>query len=275
MTTDPSESSSFASGAAAASSAANASTASSSAAAMAPPDGQHATPPGDKRTRAVEALMRLAADRPWSDIELTDVAQEADLTLSEMRDLFPSKGAILDGFTRMIDKKVIEGTTQDLAGEPARERIFDVVMRRLDAMGPYRRALRRIGWALRGDLGAMAALNRSALNSSRYMLAAAGVPTEGPLGFVKLQGLVLAQANVMQTWFDDDDPTQAKTMSQLDRELTRGERVMERAEDVRRLTAPLRAIGQALFDGRDRMRRRGRTASREAEAEPAGPAAAI
>lgn len=200
--------------------------------------------------------MRLASDRPWSDIELVDIAREAGLTLSEMRDLYPSKGAILEGFTRMIDKIVIEGTSDDLAGEPARERVFDVMMRRLDAMAPYRRALRRIAWAMRGDLTSLAALNRSALNSARYMLAAAGVPTEGPLGYVKLQGFVFALANVMETWFDDDDPTQAKTMARLDRELGRGERFLERAEDFRRLTAPLRAIGQALIDGRNRVRRR-------------------
>ena len=77
-----------------------------------------------------------------------DIAQEAGLGLVEMRDLYPSKGAILDGFIRVIDKRVIAGTTEDLAGEPARERIFDVVMRRLDAMAPYKRALRRIEDAL-------------------------------------------------------------------------------------------------------------------------------
>jgi AcrR family transcriptional regulator len=212
--------------------------------------------PVDKRRQAIEALMRLASDRPWSDIEITDVAQEAGLTLSEMRDLFPSKGAMLDGFTRMIDKIVIEGTSDDLIGEPARERIFDVVMRRLDAMTPYKAALRRISFAVRGDLASLAALNRVGLNSARYMLAAAGVPTEGPLGAVKLQGFVLAQANILSTWFEDDDPTAARTMARLDKELGRGERVLERAEDFRRLTAPLRALGQALLDGRDRVRRR-------------------
>ena len=194
-----------------------------------------------------------------------------------MRDLFPSKGAILEGFTRMIDKKIIDGTTEDLAGEPARERIFDVFMRRLDAMGPYKRALRRIAYAVRSDPLSMTALNRSALNSMRYMLAAAGVPTEGPLGFVKLQGSVVAFANIMETWFDDDDPTQARTMARLDRELTRGERFLERADDVRRLTAPLRAFGQALFDGGRRMRRRGerRDGADEPEGEARDPAAAI
>lgn len=235
-----------------------------------------AAPRTSPREQVVQALMRLAADRPWSDIELVDIAREAGIGLGEMRDLFPSKGAILDGFIRMIDKQVIAGTTEDLAGEPARERIFDVVMRRLDAMAPYKRALRRIVWALRSDLGSLAALNRSALNSARYMLAAADVPTEGPLGFVKLQGFVLALANVMEAWFEDDDPTAAKTMARLDRELQRGERVLERAEDVRRLTAPLRAIGQAMLDGRKRVRRHGRA---EADASSRGeiddPAGAI
>lgn len=235
-------------------------------------------PAAGRRERVVEALMRLAADQPWSDIELTDVAREAGLSLSDMRDLFPSKGAILDGLGRMIDKQVIEGTTQDLVGEPARERIFDVLMRRLDAMAPYKRALRRISWALRSDPLSLVALNRSAMNSMRYMLAAADIPTEGSMGTLKVQGSVIAFANVMETWFDDEDPAQAKTMARLDRELSRGERVLERADDVRRLTAPLRAIGQALVDGGRRARRRsaGSTSGEDpAAAETQNPAAAI
>jgi AcrR family transcriptional regulator len=224
--------------------------------------------PGGRKA-VIEALMRLAADRPWNDIELTDIAAEAGVSLSEMRDMFPSKGAILDGFTRMIDKQVIEGTNDDLVGEPARERVFDIIMRRLDAMAPYKAALRRISMALRSDLGSLAALNRSALNSQRYMLAAAGIPTEGPLNFIKLQGMVLTQAAVTETWFDDDDPTLARTMARIDRELRRGERIMERADDVRRLTAPLRAIGQALLDGRNRHRNRRRPVADDIDEDPA------
>lgn len=235
------------------------------------PEAHHAP----AKTRIVEALMRLASDRPWVDIEIVDIAQEAGVTLSEMRDLFPSKGAILDGYTRMIDKKVIEGIGTDLAGEPARERIFDIVMRRLDAMMPHREALRRISMALRRDTLSMIALNRSGLNSARYMLAAAGVPTEGPLGFVKLQGFVVMLSRVMETWFDDEDETAARTMAKLDEELGRGERFMERAEDVRRFTAPLRAIGQALMDGRGRMRRSYRSRDEREAGETTDPAGAI
>jgi AcrR family transcriptional regulator len=226
----------------------------------------------NKRQAIIDALMDLASRRSWNSIEIKDVAQAADVSLAEFRDLFPSKGAVLGALSRQIDKQVLEGTTDDLAGEPARERIFDVLMRRFDALAPYRAALRRISADLRYDPVSLAALNQVALNSQRFMLAAAGISTEGPLGALKLQGAVLVYANTMRTWLDDDDPTLARTMARLDRELRRGERILEQAEDVRRLTAPFRALGRALLDGR-RPSRRERRRTEEGEAE--NPAAAI
>ena len=225
------------------------------------------------RDAIVQALMRLAATRPWTDIEVTDIAREAGVSLAEFRDLFPSKGAVLGAFSRMIDKEVLEGTTDDLAGEPVRERVFDVMMRRIDALTPYKAALQRIFDAVRGEPLTLAALNQVALNSQRFMLAAAGVSTEGPLGLLKLQGAAVVFANTLETWLDDDDPALARTMARLDRELKRGERVLERAQDVRRLTAPLRALGQALFNRR--RTRRPRAQDRFEDGDTTDPAAAI
>jgi AcrR family transcriptional regulator len=232
------------------------------------------TPNAPSRDAVVDALMRLAESRPWSDIELQDIAQEAAISLADLRDVFPSKGAILGGLSRRVDRQVLEGTTDDLAGEPARERLFDVMMRRLDALAPYKRALKRIAQGMRGDPLAVAAMNQLALNSQRYMLAAAGISTEDALGFLKLQGAVIIHANTLETWFEDDDPALARTMARLDREIRRGERVMERADDVRRLTAPFRALGQALFQRRRRSSRRPRPDDYE-DGETRDPAAAI
>lgn len=240
-------------------------------------DTPHATrlPP---REAIVEALMRLAAEQPWNDIEIGDIAREAGVSLAEFRECYPSKGAVLGGFARMIDKQVLDGASDDLDDEPTRERLFDVLMRRLDAMDPYKPALRRIVFALRGDPLSLAALNQVALNSQRFMLASAGISTEGPLGRVKLQGVVIAFARVTEVWLDDEDPALARTMAALDREIRNGERFMERAEDVRRLTAPFRALAQSLAEGGRRRRRRGRNDDRnEDEGNPLGgdPAAAI
>ena len=206
-----------------------------------------ATPKADPRGRIVDALMELAGERRWEDISISDVCARADVSLADFRDLFPSKGAVLAGFSRRIDRIVLEATGDEMAGEPARERLFDVLMRRLDAMAPARRGLREIaGWARRDPLAALA-LNQMALNSMRFMLEAAGVSPDGPLGLAKTQGLVLIWLRVLDVWFDDDDPGLAATMAALDRELTRGgewARIGERLGDIAR---PLRNLAGALM----------------------------
>ena len=92
--------------------------------------------PADTRNRIIDALMELAAERAFEDITINEIARRADITLAQFRDHFPSKGAVLAGFTKRIDRIVLEGTSDDLLGEPAKDRLFDVLMRRLDAMAP-------------------------------------------------------------------------------------------------------------------------------------------
>jgi len=213
---------------------------------------------GDPKSRIVDALMELAAERRWDDITLSDIALRASLSLADFRDHFPSKGAVLGAFARRIDRIVLDGTTADLAGESAKERLFDVLMRRIDALKPYRDALQSISDWARGDLLGSAALNGVMVNSMRFMLEAAGIDSEGPIGTLKLQGLAMAWNRVLDTWFEDDDPGLSATMAALDRELTRGDRLVARAEDLDRLTAPIRAVGRALLASRRTWRQRRR-----------------
>src|SRR5437763_935304 len=96
------------------------------------------------------------------------------------------------------------------------------------------------------------------VTSMRFMLEAAGIDSEGPVGTLKLQGLAIAWNRVLDTWFEDDDPGLSATMAALDRELTRGDRLVARAEDLDRLTAPIRAVGRALLASRRNWRHRRR-----------------
>lgn len=226
----------------------------------------------DPRARIVEALMALLAERRWEDVSIADVAAHAGVTLSQFRDAFPSKGAVLAGLARMIDRQVLDGTTDDLAGESPRDRLFDVLMRRLDAMAPYKAGLRAVSdWARRDPLSAVA-LNGVAINSMRFMMEAAGLETEGPFGAVKLQGLVLAWARVLEVWFEDDDPALDRTMAALDEALARGGRIVARLDDAARLAAPLRTFGRAVMSARrrsfdERIRERWSSPGRDAGAD--------
>ncbi len=202
----------------------------------------------DPKSAIIDALLDLAGERNWEDITISDIAIRANVSLSQFRDLFPSKGAVLSAFLRNIDKRVLDGTTGDLADEAAKERLFDVLMRRLDALAPYKLGLEGIAEWLRRDPIAAASVNGLELNSMRFMLEAAGIDSEGPVGALKLQGLVLAWTRVLRGWFTDDDPGFAPTMAALDRELTSGGKIVARAEDLSRLASPLFSLARALWE---------------------------
>jgi AcrR family transcriptional regulator len=211
---------------------------------------------GSPRDRVIDALMALCAEKPFGDIGLAEIAERAGVSLAEFRDLFPSKGAILGAFTKRIDHIVLEGTTGELAEEPARERVLDIMMRRFDALRPYREALRSISRGLRRDPLSLAAMNQVALNSQRFMLAAAGIDTTDALGPLKLQGAVAVFARAFETFLEDEEADLAKTMARLDKELDRGERLLRLADDVHALSAPFRAFFRAACRGRRRFRDR-------------------
>jgi hypothetical protein len=231
---------------------------------------QKAAKPADLRHVVIGALMRLAATRDWDSIELTDIAAEAELDLRSLRGLFPSKGAMLAGFSRMIDDELLAQDSTDMADEPVRERLFDLMMRRLDAFAPYKAGLTRIVPAISRNPVQLAAMNGVALNSWRYMLASAGIPTEDALGMVRVQGAVLVFSRVLDVWMRDEDEAMARTLATLDKQLDRAGRVMQGFENVHRMTAPLRGLASALCRAGSPVRRRERA---EAEAADAGRAA--
>jgi AcrR family transcriptional regulator len=216
------------------------------------PDSKPDIPKVDPRNRVVDALMALSAEQSWSLISLSGIAEKAGLSLADLRDLFPSKGAILGSFVRRIDRIVLEGTGQDMADEQARERVLDVMMRRFDALLPYREALRSITHGFERDPLGLLALNQQGLNSWRYMLEAAGIETSGPLGAMKVQGAIVVFARAFKIFLGDDDPALTKTMATLDKELARGEWVLARAEGLNRFAAPFRGFMRAACEARSK-----------------------
>ncbi|MGV2980557.1 TetR/AcrR family transcriptional regulator [Camelimonas sp. ID_303_24] len=245
-------------------------------------DAKSGRPEQPARERIIEALLAIAGEREaegasaWSRISINDIAERAGVSLAEFLAAFPSKGAVLGGFARMIDMKVLASHAardDDMGGEPARERLFDIIMMRLDHMAAHRAGLRVIHAGVRREPLTIAALNKAAQNSWRFMLSAAGIDTEGPLGALRVQGAALLFAHTVETWLYDDDPGQAKTLARLDRELDRGGRALALANDAWRLTSPLRRLACAVLDRGGHKPRRPEPAAPAADAGEAAPEA--
>jgi AcrR family transcriptional regulator len=230
------------------------------------PKGEAKPAASDPRGKIVDALMELAAERRFEDITIRDICHSAGVSLAEFRDFFPSKGAVIAGFSRRIDRAVLAQDTGELADESPRERLFDILMRRFEAMAPYREGVREaVAW-LQRDPAAALAMNQVVMNSMRFMLEAAGIDAEGPAGMIKLQGLAIAWARLIRVWLDDKEPELSKTMAELDRTLTRGERAVAGVDRISAFAAPFTALARAAVEARRRpSRERGRGSSRKSE----------
>ena len=199
------------------------------------------------RAKATDALMELLTEHSFEQIGLAEVAGRAGIKLSALRAEFGSTLSIYAAHIKDIDNIVLDGGDADMAEEPRRERLFDVEMRRLEALAPYKDAVRSIMRSARRNPGLALALNAMAVRSQQWMLTSAGIGASGPKGMVRAQGLALLFANVLRTWVDDDDDG-SRTLAALDRELARGQRFAGLLDDLCR-------IPEAACNLRQRMRR--------------------
>jgi AcrR family transcriptional regulator len=193
------------------------------------PSQKSATPPppnSDKpeRERIIEAFMALLANKPIEQIGFAEIARDAGVSLSELRGHFGSALAILAAQVKETDRAVLAGTDDDMAEEPPRERLFDVLMRRLEVLAPHKAAVRSLARSAMRNPGLALALNGLSVRSQQWMMTAADIDAAGPRGMVRAQGLAVLFAGVLRTWADDDDPGLARTMATLDRALARGQR---------------------------------------------------
>ena len=177
--------------------------------------------------RAVRAAMSLAAVQGWRDTTMADIADAAGLDLAEMGALFPSKTAILSGLIRQTDTIVLAGSDGDIGSEPLRDRLFDVIMRRLDALAPYKEGLAAVARELPRDPAALACLAAGpGRRSLQWILEAARIQPWGLAAPLQLKGLGLVYLSVFRVWLNDDGEDLAKTMAALDKALGRVENLM-------------------------------------------------
>jgi AcrR family transcriptional regulator len=197
-------------------------------------------PPGGgsgsvQRDPIVGAFVALLAEKRFEDIGFAEIARGAGVSLSELRAKHASKIELLAAHMREVDRAVLDGIDTAMADEPPRERLFDVLMRRLDVLAPDKAAVRSLQRSVMFNLGLTLALNGLAVRSMQWMLTAADISASGPKGMVRAQGLAWLFASVLRTWLHDDDPGQARTLASLDRALSSGQRWAGFLDDLCRI----------------------------------------
>ena len=184
-----------------------------------------AAPAGSVIDRIIDAALAEAAALGWRNVSMTAVAARADLALGAVLELVPTRAHLVARLYDRLDHRMLAGLKALDESDSVRDRLFDVVMKRFDAMNTDRDGMRALVMGLRFDPPAMAVGLRSADRTAAAILAAAGVSPDGLLGCARIQGLKVVLLCALRGWMDDDSTDLAKTMAALDRALERAERV--------------------------------------------------
>jgi len=179
--------------------------------------------PATPRDRILDAALALSERSGWRSASLGAIAGEAGMPLHEVYAEFRSRSAILAGLIARTDQQVLAGTGAPDAEETPRDRLFEVLMRRFDALRPHRAALKAIARDLLTDPPLALCAAPALLRSMTWTLEAAGLSGAGMRGRFHARALAALYLCVSRVFFEDDTADLAKTMAALDRRLSQAE----------------------------------------------------
>lgn len=165
--------------------------------------------------------FELIAEEGWSRLSLVAVARRAGVAPAEVYRELRSRGALPGALSRRIDEAMLGVEEADLAGLPPRDRVFELMMARLEALVPFRPGLRRLGREARRDpclvLGTACRLDRSLA----WLQDMAGLRRSGLRARLARRALAAAYLQTVRVWFRDEAADLGKTMAELDKQLRR------------------------------------------------------
>jgi AcrR family transcriptional regulator len=169
------------------------------------------------------ALMTQAGQIGWRHVRLEEVAQEAGITLGDLRAIARDKTDLLRLFIERTDAEVLREDSGFGPDDSVRDRLFDLLMRRFDALDDHKAGVESAFHDVMRDPVGLFTMAPVGMGALRWYLEAAGVATDGPLGLVRVQGLSAVWLSALRVWFADDSEDLAPTMKILDRDLGRAE----------------------------------------------------
>ena len=166
-----------------------------------------------------QAAFALAERRGWNEISMAQIAEASGMRLAMLMRLAPSKAAILEAFGRDIDEAMLCVFEKHPAEGSPHDRLFDVILKRLEILAPYRGVVTSVLKTVRSDAGEGLRLLQSVSDSIGWMTSAARVEQEPQWQGLGRLMLLRLYVRILAIWTKDEDPGMARTMAALDRGL--------------------------------------------------------
>jgi AcrR family transcriptional regulator len=198
------------------------------------PDREETDAAASEADRIIDAALARVAVEGWRHLSLAAIAAASGLPILRVYRNFHSKQAILGAFFRRIDEAVLADPPAAEEGERPRDRLFDLIMRRFDALRPHKPAIEVLRRELPSDPVALLVAGGAFLRSMRWMHEAADIATGGVRGRIAIKLTGAAYLAAARTWQRDDSADLGQTMAALDARLRRVERWLTPAGSISR-----------------------------------------
>lgn len=174
------------------------------------------------RDQAIDAMITIVAAKGWNGATLSAIAEEAGITLPALQGLFAGKEALYAAFVERIDHAMLAGVDPVSAGDTTKDRLFDIIMNRFEALRSAKPMLARF-WqdGLRLDFPLDPLNVMAGRQSLAWILEAAGLSSTGLRGQMRILGLAGVMLTALRAFLDDSSEDLSPTMAKLDETLQR------------------------------------------------------
>lgn len=180
--------------------------------------------PRPSREDVLKAAMAELAEVGWRRLSLANVARRLGATVADVQAVLPTRWHLLRRLNAHLDRATFSVTSDELGAMSVRDRLFELVMRRLDATAPFKPGVRRLARDAARD-PALVLLSGSALRRSAGLMLDVAESGLGRSGTgLAAHALAALYLRVLNVWLDDESEDQARTLAELDRRLEQAEK---------------------------------------------------
>ena len=175
----------------------------------------------DLKCKVIQAALDLAKTKSWADISMYQISQQAGVLESDVLIVFEDKESVLAGYMSSINKKIESMFEQhSFMDESPRDRIFDLIMERLDLLNNHKTAVISFVNSVSLDPKQIFTVLPNISKAMAQTLVLANENTHGIKGAVKVTALTTIYLKVLRFWINDETDDMAPTMACLDKALS-------------------------------------------------------
>lgn len=178
------------------------------------------------KDHALDQAFELIALIGWQSFSLNELAGKLNLPLVEIYSIFHDKISVVLMFLERVDMTVLSQLDREDFNEPRRERLFELLMCRIEALTPYKKSLRFLMNGVVSDPLILMKIMPKFIDSFRLMLEISGYNVQGLKGYLKIGSLAVLYYGLTSDWINDDTIDQVKIMAAIDNIISRVEKYL-------------------------------------------------